>query len=117
MCNGGPCKTKEERLKVIHELGNFYEVTGRPCLDDFTLDQDKMMDVWAAIHFNPVICGRILFPDRPPRYVSVTQDLGSYASNKATAMRCRIEGNIQSAIVYETICNRIYENLPDWARW
>lgn len=117
MCNGGPCKTKEDRLAVLRELGQFYEETGRPCLDDFTTERDKLMDVWAAIHFWPVISARILFPDRPKRYVSVTQDLGNYACNKAVAMRCRLEGEIQTALNYERVCEMIYESLPEWARW
>lgn len=117
MCNCGPCKTKEERLAVIHELSQYYEEVGRPDLDLFTTETDKLTDIWAAIHFHPVICARILFPDRPKRYVSVTQDLGRYACNKSCAMKLRLEGKIKNALAYEHACEILYENLPDWARW
>jgi len=60
---------------------------------------------------------RELFPDRPTGYVSATRDLANYASNKATAMRLREAGNIQAAFRYETIADRIYDSLPEFARW
>lgn len=56
MCNGERCKTREERLAVIQELAQYYEKVGRPDLDLFTTDRDKLMNIWAAIHFNPVTC-------------------------------------------------------------
>ncbi|MGW8177783.1 MAG: hypothetical protein ACWGQW_03200 [bacterium] len=111
MCNGERCKTKEERLAVIRKLADCLN------LDGFTIDPDKLMDVWAAIHFHPVICARILFPDRPKRYVSVTQDLGNYACNKSCAMGLRLDGKINNAFAYKHACEIIYKNLPDWARW
>jgi len=111
MCNGGPCKSQEERLNVIRELANNIN------LDDFTTDQEKLMDVWAAIHFWPRVSAKVLFPHKMKGYVSTTVNIGHYASNKATAMRCRKEGNIKSALIYEQICERVYNNLPTWARW
>ncbi len=121
MCNGGPCKTKEERLAIIKELANTHPTitdTGYAInLDGFTTDRDKLMDVWAAIHFWPVISARILFPKRPKRYVTTTESLGNYACNKAVAMRCRLSGDIQAALNYEKICDMIHKDLPTWARW
>ena len=46
-----------------------------------------------------------------------TADLANYASNKATAIECRLRGDIQYATMYEDICERIYQNLPAVARW
>ena len=62
----------------------------------------------------------ILFPDQhtgfgPP--TGVAHDLARYASNKARAMELRAAGDIQTAGIYERICERIYSNLPDYARW
>lgn len=116
MCNGGPCKTKEERLAIIKELAGC-KIGYALNLDDFTTDQDKLMDVWAAIHFWPIISARILFPDRPERYVAVTHSIGNYACNKSVAMRCRLDGKIQAALNYERICDIIHKDLPQWARW
>lgn len=64
----------------------------------------------------PIRAARELFPDRPKRYVESTVSLRCYADNKATAMECRLRGDIQSALMYEGICDRIYESLPDYAR-
>ena len=60
---------------------------------------------------------RALFPDRPKGYVVATGDLRAYAWNKATAMQCRLRGEIETALIYEGIGDRIYDRLPDWARW
>jgi hypothetical protein len=43
--------------------------------------------------------------------------LANYACNKACAMRCRLDGDIVQAINYETICDRIYQTLPEDLRW
>lgn len=46
-----------------------------------------------------------------------TEALANYASNKATAMQCRVRGDIPGALMYESICERIYKQLPEWAQW
>lgn len=60
---------------------------------------------------------RSLFPERPKGYMAATAALGHYAHNKAVAMRERAAGRIETAVVYETICDRIYERLPEYARF
>jgi len=47
----------------------------------------------------------------------IVADLARYAANLATAMRCRLDGNIQNAMKYEAICESIYNKLPEAARW
>jgi hypothetical protein len=32
-------------------------------------------------------------------------------------MGLRADGQIERAQEYERICERIYQNLPEWARW
>lgn len=46
-----------------------------------------------------------------------TADLANYASNKSIAMQCRVRGDIPSALMYEDIADRIYNNLSAFARW
>ena len=65
----------------------------------------------------PRSVARELFPDRPRGYVNATNDLKCYATNKATAIGCRLAGKIETALTYEAICDRIYSRLPSWARW
>ena len=43
--------------------------------------------------------------------------LASYAKVKARAMQFRLDGKINQALVQEQICDRIYKQLPDWAKW
>ena len=55
--------------------------------------------------------------DTPPGYVAVARSLASYASQKRAAMRCRLNGNIGSALILEAMCEARYDALPDYARW
>lgn len=60
---------------------------------------------------------RELFPTGGKGSRRATADLANYASNKATAMQCRLRGDIAVALSYETICDRIYSELPEGAQW
>lgn len=44
-------------------------------------------------------------------------NLANYASNLHTARTCRLRGEIGTAQMYESICERIYKNLPERFRW
>ena len=90
---------------------------GAPNLDDATTDHDVLMTYWHVIYCHPVRTARRLFPHRPRGYVAATQKLSGYASNKSAAMACRERGDITAAQVYELICDRIYSELPAFARW
>ncbi len=58
-----------------------------------------------------------LVGDRRPGFTTISGSLAGYASNKATAMRCRERGDIQAALVYEKICELIHEKLPADLVW
>jgi hypothetical protein len=58
-----------------------------------------------------------LFPDKPSGYVKATRLFGAYAINKLCAVTARLEGGIATAITYEDICERIYNDLPEFAKW
>ncbi len=58
-----------------------------------------------------------LFPDHPKGYRAATRDLSHYAAHKSTAMQLRLNGEISRAQIYEHICNNIYDNLQDYAKW
>ncbi|MHC4299607.1 MAG: hypothetical protein ACYS7Y_20195 [Planctomycetota bacterium] len=66
---------------------------------------------------SPRRAARRLFPEMPSGVLQVVRDLKNYAWNKVTAMACRSRGEIDTAIMYEGICERIYEDLPEYARW
>jgi hypothetical protein len=80
-------------------------------------EPDDLMAFWQRHNGRSINAARELFPDRPHRYVRTARDLANYASNKATAMRCRARGDIATAQMYEGICERIYDALPAYARW
>lgn len=44
--------------------------------------------------------------------------LKRYCSNKAIAVKARLEGRIQDAMFWENTCDRLYDDLPDkWRTW
>ena len=59
----------------------------------------------------------MLFPDGGKGTQLATASLANYASNKATAVRLRLQGDITMAVMYEDIADKIYRGLPDWAKW
>lgn len=85
-----------------------------PNLD--AMDHDELMLFWSEHHNNNRTKAQALFGNRKGQ-IRAMKDLANYASNKATAITCRLEGKIQSALMYENIADRIYNNLPDWAKW
>lgn len=82
-------------------------------LDD--MDPQELWSFWKAAQTRAK--ARELFPDRPLGYCRTTRLLGNYACNKAVAIKLRREGNIARAQAYESICERLYSDLPAYARW
>jgi hypothetical protein len=86
-----------------------------PNLD--AMPADDLMRFWLVHQRGNRKRARELFPDTPALYTRVAANLANYASNKATAMQCRLRGDVQAATIYERICDDIYGRLPEWARW
>lgn len=59
---------------------------------------------------------RELFPMGGTGTRKACADLANYAANKSTAIHCRLNGNITSAMEYEQICDSIYSKLPAFAK-
>lgn len=87
---------------------------------DLNLDSESADDLWEfwkrTNSIRPIAFARQLFPRHEKGYVRATKKLGHYAVNKATAVQCRLNGHINSAIMYEHICDYIYRELPEWAK-
>jgi hypothetical protein len=43
--------------------------------------------------------------------------LNRYCTAKVCAMTCRLEGQINFALLYEKACDLDYEKLPDYVKW
>lgn len=91
-------------------------------INDLNLDSmehDELVEFASKFIGNgvrPIKAARELFPNREKGYVEATTNLRNYAWNKATAITLRLDGQIDTAITYENICDRIYRELPEWAR-
>lgn len=102
----GTMKEKEIRAMTINDFNP----------DAMTIEE--LWQVWQQTNsVRPIRFAREMFPAKPVGYVRATRDLGCYVSNKATAMRCREVGQIETALQYERICDSIYDRLPEYARW
>ncbi len=53
----------------------------------------------------------------PRTHAKVIEQLRTYAVSKAAAMTHREMGNLAFAEPLEALCERIYQQLPEWARW
>lgn len=79
---------------------------------------DALWTFWSRVNAEPVRAARsMLGTNRPKGYVAAVHALGNYAANKATAIQCRLRGDISGALMYEDIADCIYDKLPSWARW
>ena len=84
-----------------------------PNLDAMTVDE---LQVFASAH-RGMAPGRKMFPEGGKGTNIAARDLVAYAWNKSTAMQCRLRGDISTAWRYEGICDRIFDRLPEFARW
>lgn len=90
--------------------------------DDFNPDAELSPDdLMPWVDFigqgtRPIRVANKWFPGERGRIKAVKLIRG-YLWNKMTAMRLRLAGNIAQAIQYEDICQRVYNQLPDYARW
>src|ERR1700735_3564425 len=83
-----------------------------------SLDESTLLELGRyPLGVRPIAQARLVFPDRPKDYVQTFKSLRNYAMNKAVAMQMRREGNIERAQEYESICETIYNLLPENARW
>jgi hypothetical protein len=91
---------------------------GTPNLDN-GMTQKELVEFWNRTDKQPKAMARELFASRrfTAELEKTVRNLGHYASNKAAAMLSREMGNIQAALIYENICERLYNKLPTFARW
>lgn len=81
------------------------------------IDKDELWNLHERLRQHLVAEARKLFSERPEGYLRAARTLKHYAANKATAMGLRAEGKVSTAMTYETICERLYKQLPEFARW
>lgn len=81
------------------------------------MNNDKLYALIAMIEAHPRKIAQRLFPDHADGRVRAVKDIKNYCWNAITARHLRVDGNIQTAMEYESICDRIYDRMPEWARW
>lgn len=81
------------------------------------MDKDELMGFWFKYQHATRVQAEELIGDRRRGFTVVVKQLANYAANKGTAVACRLKGDIQAALVYESICDSIYEALPGDIQW
>jgi hypothetical protein len=65
----------------------------------------------------PNLDGLSIDADDLDKAAEVLETLARYARRKAKAMRARLSGDVNTALRHEATMERLYETLPEWARW
>lgn len=81
------------------------------------MDREELMEFWKKYHRPSRKDAEALIGDRRKRFTSLASTLACYASNKAAAIACRLQGNMPGAQAYELICDRVYDKLPADLKW
>lgn len=81
------------------------------------MPHDDLMTFWSRYHRATRKDAQALIGDNRKGYTGLAADLANYACNKATAVSCRLRGDITAAQLYETVCENIYTRLPEDLRW
>lgn len=81
------------------------------------MSQDELWAFWKRYHRPSRKDAAELIGDRRPGYTTLAALLASYACNKAVAMKCRLDGDITGASIYESHCDLSYERIPQDLRW
>ena len=90
------------------------DTTDVPNFDN--MDATDLRAWWQCHHGRSRQLGRSLFNAEPNR-TWIAGMLIDYALNKLTAMEWRLKGKVALAIRYEATCDRLYQRLPECARW
>jgi len=86
-----------------------------PNLD--AMSEAELMDFWNHYHRASRKDAEELIGDRRRGFMRIAATLANYACNKATAMTCRLRGDITAAQIYEHSCQLCYDRLPEDLRW
>lgn len=81
------------------------------------MSEDELMAFWKRYSRPSRKDAEALIGDRCKGFTTMCGRLAGYAANKATAISCRLRGDIQVALSYENICDAIYDRIPEDIRW
>lgn len=79
---------------TTRESANPFPIDGPPNLDDFSID---------SADFNSA--------------ANVFEEYAKYLRLKGSAIEFRRYGHVDDALQLERRADRLYRNLPEWARW
>ena len=109
-------KTWELRLnKQLSKFIDKYALEPGPTNLDGWLPDD-LMAFWNFARYSKSLAA-YMFPEQHKGRIIAVKLLANYASNRATSINCRMSGKVHTALMYDHICQTIYNRLPDWAKW
>ena len=85
-----------------------------PNFDAMTVDE--LLEFWAKWHVTTKKKA-VVFTGERKDAKKIMENLANYAINKSCAVKLRLEGDINAAIIYEHSCQLCYDRLPADVRW
>jgi hypothetical protein len=80
------------------------------------LNIHELVVIYRMLSGHPRLSAKNLFGKRE-KAVRAVKDMANYAINRVTALRLQDEGKNTEADRYLEICERIYQELPEFAQW
>ena len=80
------------------------------------LDPEELEYLSTCIDADPDKTAQSLFPDRPAGHLDATARIGQWAIHQKVVLDCTAEDKPHVALIYDKICHRIWQKLPDYAR-
>ncbi len=57
-----------------------------------------------------------LFPDQPQCCKAITEKIGQWVINRKTVLEFTAEDKPEIALIFNKVCHRIWQQLPEYAR-
>lgn len=111
-----PGLTDRERWQYVQE---FELRAGEPIIPNLDkMTHDELMNFWSQHRYGQKKSMDLLFPGWPTKGLrKIVEKLAAYASNKAAEKIALRTTGEDAANGYRIICNRIYSELPDEAKF
>lgn len=108
-----------ETLKGLLILGFDPQEPGVPNFDALmTLYDVDNLECWLrAVGSDTKGAANLMFPKQKGGRRAATITLMAYGTYKIHAIKARLDGDIQVAMLHEARLDELYFRLPEWARW
>lgn len=69
-----------------------------------------------SLEQNTIRASELLFPERPPGFEAILQNINEWAINRRVVLESRASGRGHVAVIFEKVCYRIWQKLPAYVQ-